>query len=67
MTMINEVLRSQIEECNAMHQAQIEQKLNYLSSLLDEIKTNQQELDKYKNLLRALSMDLNEQWTDPLK
>lgn len=44
-----------------MHQAQIEQKLNYLSSILDEIKTNQQELDKYKNLLRALSMDLNEQ------
>ena len=61
MTMINEVLRSQIEECNAMHHAQIEQQLNYLSSILDEIKTNQQELDKYKNLLRALSMDLNEQ------
>ena len=61
MTNINDVLNSQLEECNAMHQALIDEKLSHLSSILDEIKTNQEELDKYKKLLRALSMDVNEQ------
>jgi len=52
------LLKTKLEETNQHHQAIIDFKLAKLSSVLDEIKTKDEELNKYKNLLRSLSSSI---------
>lgn len=55
-------LDTKVEFFKERHQQILDEKLGELSKTLDEIKSNQKELLKYRNLLRSLSTDLsNEQ------
>lgn len=59
MNKIQETCKSQLQEINGYYKAIVDYKLSKLSGVLDEIKISQEELAKYRQLLRSLTADLN--------
>lgn len=60
MTALQQKMTAQLNEINDRHQIMADVKLAKLSTVLDEVKVNREELAKFRKLLRSLSMDITQ-------